>query len=80
MILESGQVYKIDNKTPKVEKIVFARVNRFDQPIKTWDKMFLKEHSTKGPFIIYDRGWAGKIQLTTKQNVLPHPLHHKKIQ
>ena len=25
----------------------------------------------KGPFIIYDRGWAGKIQLTTKQNVLP---------
>jgi hypothetical protein len=35
---------------------------------------------SKGPFIIYDRGWAGKIQLTTKQNVLPHPLHHKKIQ
>jgi hypothetical protein len=32
----------------------------------------------KGPFIIYDRGWAGKIQLTTKQNVLP-PLHHKKF-
>jgi hypothetical protein len=29
----------------------------------------------KGPFIIYDRGWAAKIQLTTKQNVLPHPLH-----
>jgi hypothetical protein len=25
----------------------------------------------RGPFIIYDRGWAGKIQLTTKQNVLP---------
>jgi hypothetical protein len=24
----------------------------------------------KGPFIIYDRGWAGKIQITTKQNVL----------
>jgi hypothetical protein len=35
---------------------------------------------TRGPFTIYDRGWAGKIQLTTKQNVLPHPLHHKKIQ
>jgi hypothetical protein len=27
----------------------------------------------KGPFIIYDRGWAGKIQLITKQNVLTHP-------
>ena len=26
----------------KVEKKLFARVNRFDQPIKTWDKMFLK--------------------------------------
>ena len=37
--LESQQVYKIDNKTPKVEKILFARVN---QPIKTWDKTFLK--------------------------------------
>ena len=24
--------------------------------------------------------WAGKIQLITKQNVLTHPLHHKKIQ
>ena len=34
----------------------------------------------KGPFIIYDRGWAGKIELTTKQNVRPHPVHHKKIQ
>jgi hypothetical protein len=34
----------------------------------------------KGPFIISDRGWAGKIQLITKQNVLTHPLHHKKIQ
>ena len=42
MTLESQQVYKIDNKTPKVEKNLFARVNRFDQPIKTWDKMFLK--------------------------------------
>jgi hypothetical protein len=31
-----------DNKTPKVETKLFARVNRFDQPIKTWDKMFLK--------------------------------------
>ena len=40
----------------------------------------LHTFSGKGPFIIYDRGWAGKIQLTTKQNVLPHPLHHKKIQ
>ena len=27
----------------------------------------------KGPFIIYDRGWAGRIQLTTKENVLPPP-------
>ena len=34
----------------------------------------------KGPFIIYDWGWADKIQLTTEQNVLPHPLHHKNIQ
>ena len=43
MTLEtSQQAYKIDNKTPNVEKILFARVNRFDQPIKTWDKMFLK--------------------------------------
>ena len=42
MTLESQQVYKIDNKTPKVEKTLFARVNRFDQPIKTWDKMFLR--------------------------------------
>jgi hypothetical protein len=33
-----------------------------------------------GPFIIYDRGWAGKIQLITKQNVLTHPFHHKKMQ
>jgi hypothetical protein len=30
---------------------------------------------------IYDRGWAGKIQLTIKQNVLPPAfLHHKKMQ
>ena len=47
MTLESQQVYKIDNKTPKVEKNLFARVNRFDQPIKTWDKMFLKLFWTK---------------------------------
>jgi hypothetical protein len=47
MTLESQQVYKIDNKTPKVEKILFARINRFDQPIKTWDKMFLKLFWTK---------------------------------
>jgi hypothetical protein len=33
--------------------------------------MTLCTYSTKGPFIIYDWGWAGKIQLTTKQNVLP---------
>jgi hypothetical protein len=39
-----------------------------------------QETCAKGPFIIYDRGWAGKIQLITKQNVLTHPLHHKKIQ
>ena len=36
------KVYEIDNKTPKVEKNLFARVNSFDQPIKTWDKLFLK--------------------------------------
>jgi hypothetical protein len=49
MTLEIQQVYKIDNKTPKVEKNLFARVNRFDQPIKTWpwDKMFLKLFWTK---------------------------------
>ena len=47
MTLESQQVYKIDNKTPKVEKILFACVNCFDQPIKTWDKMFLKLFGTK---------------------------------
>jgi hypothetical protein len=47
MTLESQQVYKIDNKTPKVEKNLFARVNRFDQPTKTWDKMFLKLFWTK---------------------------------
>jgi hypothetical protein len=46
-----------------------------------WDKKFKSTlHPDKGPFIIYDRGWAGKIQLITKQNVLTHPLHHKKIQ
>jgi hypothetical protein len=45
-----------------------------------WVKYCLIISSCKGPFIIYDRGWAGKIQLITKQNVLTHPLHHKKIQ
>ena len=29
--------------------------------------------------IIYDRGWAGKIQLTTKQNVLTPPASQKKF-
>jgi hypothetical protein len=38
------------------------------------------ESFLEGTFIIYDRWWAGKIQLITKQNVLTHPLHHKKIQ
>ena len=35
---------KIDNKTPKVENILFAidYNNSFDQPIKSWVKMFLK--------------------------------------
>jgi hypothetical protein len=42
--------------------------------LKTFETML---ECNKGPFIIYDRGWAGKIQLTNKQNVLPHPLHHK---
>jgi hypothetical protein len=30
-------------------------------------------------FIIYDRGWAGKINLTTKQDVLPLPAPQKKL-
>jgi hypothetical protein len=43
------------------------------------DKFTTMNTFGKGPFIIYDWGWAGKIQLTTKQNVLPPPLHHKKF-
>ena len=39
-----GKPTSIQNKQQdaKVGKNLFARVNRFDQPIKTWDKMFLK--------------------------------------
>ena len=39
-----GKPTSIQNRQQDAEsrKKLFARVNRFDQPIKTWDKMFLK--------------------------------------
>jgi hypothetical protein len=54
------------NSCATVALVIFNHIDRFYAP--------------KGPFIIYDRGWSGKIQLITKQNVLTRPLHHKKIQ
>ena len=44
MTLPFGKPTSIQNRQQDAEsrKILFACVNRFDQPIKTWDKTFLK--------------------------------------
>jgi hypothetical protein len=47
--LPFGKPTSIQNRQQDAEsrKILFARINRFDQPIKTWHKTFLKLFSTK---------------------------------
>ena len=44
MTLPFGKPTSIQNRQQDAEsrKILFVRVNHFDQPIKTWDKTFLK--------------------------------------